>query len=471
MSDLLLITSVLEPSAEVLPALGLLLHPVRVLPADASALVEAPPADAVLMDARRELAHAKSICRLLQTTGLDCPLFAIVTEGGLAAVNAEWGVDDVILHTAGPAEVEARVRLAIGRRAVAAVADAPDEIRSGELAIDEATYAARLRGRVLDLTFKEFELLKFLAQHPGRVFTRAQLLQEVWGYDYFGGTRTVDVHVRRLRAKLGPEHEALIGTVRNVGYRFVPVKGDRAERGQGAERAQRAERAAGDERARSKPDLGRPRRDRGSMTGRQITSAVAQHRPGRRRPGPGPGRAPGRRRGAAVRARAAAPALRQLRPDPGPSPDPTGPRFRPHRGRRDRGLRLPGSPAARSGPASDVSGELVIHPGRRRRGLGRALVGEARRRGGRAHAAALGPRRPARGRRAGPGDGFRALPRPVADAPSAARPARPAGPPGRPHAAHLRPRPGRGRVAEPQRPGVRQASRTGRLDPARPGAA
>jgi DNA-binding response OmpR family regulator len=219
-SDLLLITGVLEPSAEVLPALGLLLHPVRVLPADASALVEAPPADAVLMDARRDLAHAKSICRLLQTTGLDCPLFAIVTEGGLAAVNAEWGVDDVILHTAGPAEVEARVRLAIGRRAIAAVADAPDEIRSGELAIDEATYAARLR----------FELLKFLAQHPGRVFTRAQLLQEVWGYDYFGGTRTVDVHVRRLRAKLGPEHEALIGTVRNVGYRFVPVKGERTER-------------------------------------------------------------------------------------------------------------------------------------------------------------------------------------------------------------------------------------------------
>jgi DNA-binding response OmpR family regulator len=184
------------------------------------------------MDARRELAPAKSICRLLHATGLDCPLFAIVTEGGLTAVNAEWGVDDVILHTAGPAEVEARIRLAIGRRALAAATDAPDEIRSGELAIDEATYSARLRGRVLDLTFKEFELLKFLTQHPGRVFTRAQLLQEVWGYDYFGGTRTVDVHVRRLRAKLGPEHEALIGTVRNVGYRFVPVKGERTPSGE-----------------------------------------------------------------------------------------------------------------------------------------------------------------------------------------------------------------------------------------------
>jgi DNA-binding response OmpR family regulator len=95
------------------------------------------------------------------------------------------------------------------------------EIRSGDVTIDEATYTARLKGNVLDLTFKEFELLKYLAQHPGRVFTRAQLLQEIWGYDYFGGTRTVDVHIRRLRSKLGPEFEAIIGTVRNVGYRFT----------------------------------------------------------------------------------------------------------------------------------------------------------------------------------------------------------------------------------------------------------
>ena len=138
-------------------------------------------------------------------------------------VTAEWGIDDVLLDTTGPAEVEARLRLAVGRLELAARnVDADDEvIRSGELTIDEATYSARLKGRSLDLTFKEFELLKYLAQHPGRVFTRAQLLQEVWGYDYFGGTRTVDVHVRRLRAKLGTDHEALIGTVRNVGYKFV----------------------------------------------------------------------------------------------------------------------------------------------------------------------------------------------------------------------------------------------------------
>ena len=98
-------------------------------------------------------------------------------------------------------------------------------VRTGEVVVDDATYTAKVGKRSLDLTFKEFELLKFLAQHPGRVFSRQQLLQEVWGYDYFGGTRTVDVHVRRLRAKLGPENETLIGTVRNVGYRFVlPTK-------------------------------------------------------------------------------------------------------------------------------------------------------------------------------------------------------------------------------------------------------
>ena len=172
-----------------------------------------------------------ALCQLLRSTGPGCPLVLVVTEGGLAAVTADWGIDDVLLDTAGPAEVEARLRLAMGRQQITAD-DSPMEIRNGDLSVDEATYSAKLKGRVLDLTFKEFELLKYLAQHPGRVFTRAQLLQEVWGYDYFGGTRTVDVHVRRLRAKLGPEHESLIGTVRNVGYRFVtPEKVERAAGG------------------------------------------------------------------------------------------------------------------------------------------------------------------------------------------------------------------------------------------------
>ena len=230
MTELLLLTSATDPPAEIVPALGLLLHTVRAAPAEMAELDDFPAADAVLVDARRDLARARELCRLLRDTGLAAPVIAVLTEGGLAAVTADWGTDDVILNTAGPAEVEARLRLAIGRQASQAPIT-PDEIRSGDLAIDEATYSARLRSRVLDLTFKEFELLKFLAQHPGRVFTRAHLLQEVWGYDYFGGTRTVDVHVRRLRAKLGAEHEGLIGTVRNVGYRFVPVKPDEGRRG------------------------------------------------------------------------------------------------------------------------------------------------------------------------------------------------------------------------------------------------
>ena len=222
MAQLLLLTNSLSPSSHVLPALGLLAHHVRVLPAEPAALVDAPPADVVLLDARSELAAARSMARLLRTTGVECPMLLVLTEGGLTAVTAEWGADDVLLETAGPAEVEARLRLAAGRVALAGATETVGtEIRAGEVVVDETTYTATVRQRVLDLTYKEFELLKHLAQHPGRVFTRGQLLQEVWGYDYFGGTRTVDVHVRRLRAKLGVEHEQLIGTVRNVGYRFV----------------------------------------------------------------------------------------------------------------------------------------------------------------------------------------------------------------------------------------------------------
>src|SRR5690606_17281102 len=149
-----------------------------------------------------DLAEARATCRLLHATGLHAPLIAVVREAGLIAVSADWGIDDVVLVSAGPAEVEARLRLVVGRVTSAATAADGGLIRAGELTIDPDTYAAKLKGRPLDLTYKEFELLKFLAQHPGRVFTRDQLLREVWGYDYYGGTRTVDVHVRRLRAKL-----------------------------------------------------------------------------------------------------------------------------------------------------------------------------------------------------------------------------------------------------------------------------
>jgi DNA-binding response OmpR family regulator len=223
MARILLLTNTLGASAEVLPSLALLQHTVRVLPAEASVLLDVPEVDVLFLDARRDLPAAKSLARLLNSTGIDCPIIVIATEGALSAMTADWGLDDVILDTAGPAEVEARIRLAIGKLEADRFAADPSarEIRTGEIIIDESAYTAKIRGRSLDLTFKEFELIKYLAQHPGRVFTRAQLLQEIWGYDYFGGTRTVDVHIRRLRSKLGPEFEAIIGTVRNVGYRFT----------------------------------------------------------------------------------------------------------------------------------------------------------------------------------------------------------------------------------------------------------
>ncbi|MCK0089358.1 response regulator transcription factor [Rhodococcus sp. F64268] len=218
--ELLLLTSDPDPDS-VLPSLSLLAHSVRPVPTEVSSLLEAATADIALVDARTDLAAARGLCRLLGSAGSAIPVVAVLTEGGLVAVNPEWALDDILLTGTGPAELDARLRLLLARSGGGVSAETSGRITLGELTIDEDTYTARLRGKPLDLTYKEFELLKYLAQHAGRVFTRAQLLQEVWGYDFFGGTRTVDVHVRRLRAKLGPEHEALIGTVRNVGYKAV----------------------------------------------------------------------------------------------------------------------------------------------------------------------------------------------------------------------------------------------------------
>ena len=226
MSHILLLTNSSGSSVNVLPALELLNHKVHVVPAEPTALLDTDPCDVILVDARRDLVGARSLTQLLKATGLDTPLILILTEGGMAAVAPNWLADDVILDSAGPAELEARLRLASARGATAD--DASTEIHASGVVIDEASYTARVSGTALNLTYKEFELLKYLAQHPGRVFTRDQLLHEVWGYDYYGGTRTVDVHVRRLRAKLGPDHETLIGTVRNVGYRFTRSRAESA---------------------------------------------------------------------------------------------------------------------------------------------------------------------------------------------------------------------------------------------------
>jgi DNA-binding response OmpR family regulator len=206
--------------AEVLPALDLLPHIVQRAPRDRPDVASGPPADLILVDARRQLADARATCRMLGATGLTVPLLAVVDEAGLVAISGDWCIDDIILVGAGPAEADARLRLAVSRSAATVTPDA-GLLRAGDLVIDAATYSARLRGQPMSLTYKEFELLKYLAQHAGRVFSRDQLLREVWGYDYFGGSRTVDVHVRRLRAKLGPQRETMIGTVRQVGYKFV----------------------------------------------------------------------------------------------------------------------------------------------------------------------------------------------------------------------------------------------------------
>lgn len=146
------------------------------------------------------------------------PLLLVVTTAQLPRLaGGEALFDDFVLAGAGSEELEARLSHLLARTGRG---KAHDVIRYGPLALNLETYQAVVAGRPLDLTFMEYELLRFLAAHPGKVFTREALLSRVWGYEYFGGARTVDVHVRRLRAKLGEEHANLIETVRSVGYRF-----------------------------------------------------------------------------------------------------------------------------------------------------------------------------------------------------------------------------------------------------------
>ena len=204
---------------DLLPALEFLDHTLAQAPLSSDSVLSHAESDLLLIDATVDLGKASIACRANAATESPRPCLVVVTDGGLAALKSTWGFDDWVLPRAQPAEVETRLRLVVdratgeGRRRAASI---------GELNIDEDTYIVRLHGQPLDLTFREFELLKYLATNPGRVFTRDHLLQEVWGYDYYGGTRTVDVHIRRLRAKLGAEYEALIGTVRGVGYKLDP---------------------------------------------------------------------------------------------------------------------------------------------------------------------------------------------------------------------------------------------------------
>jgi DNA-binding response OmpR family regulator len=170
----------------------------------------------VLVDAAENAGQGYAVLRALRDRDPVAPVVGVLERGDLDRFAWEE-VADEILFTGAPA-AEIRVRIAMLRRRRSGGGDG-STIRLGPMTLDADTYRVMVAGRPLDLTFKEFEVLRFLAAHAGRVFTRPTLLREVWGYDFYGGTRTVDVHVRRLRAKLGPEHEDLIETVRGVGYR------------------------------------------------------------------------------------------------------------------------------------------------------------------------------------------------------------------------------------------------------------
>ena len=143
------------------------------------------------------------------------PLLAVVPPELLIHVPARAAVDDFVVASATIAEVIARLN-----RLISSHSDAAETVRRGDLAINTATCEVSLSGRLIELTFKEYTLLKFLAGNPGRVHTREVLLNKVWGYDYYGGDRTVDVHIRRLRSKIEDANHAFIDTVRNIGYRF-----------------------------------------------------------------------------------------------------------------------------------------------------------------------------------------------------------------------------------------------------------
>ena len=162
---------------------------------------------------------AWALCRSLRKR--DSPIGALMVLVGGAQLGElslrDELFDDFCITPFHPVELEARVRHLLGRTTSHAQ---PDLIEYSELALNVDTYQASIGNRPLDLTYMEYELLRFLAQNPGKVFSREILLSRVWGYEYYGGARTVDVHVRRLRAKLGEEHQHLIETVRSVGYKF-----------------------------------------------------------------------------------------------------------------------------------------------------------------------------------------------------------------------------------------------------------
>ncbi|CAN5483417.1 response regulator transcription factor [soil metagenome] len=163
-------------------------------------------------------AFVRSVRKSSAPVGAAAPVLVLVGGAHLSELDLRDDLfDDFCVVPFHPAELEARVRHLLWRTGSAV---GTDTVEYRELALNVSTYQASIAGRPLDLTYMEYELLKFLSQNPGKVFTREVLLNRVWGYEYYGGARTVDVHIRRLRAKLGEEYASMIETVRSVGYRF-----------------------------------------------------------------------------------------------------------------------------------------------------------------------------------------------------------------------------------------------------------
>ena len=177
-------------------------------------LVSRRLADVILVDGRNQPDSAAAVIRKL-VNDTEASFLGVLSPHNLSSFDWSCGLSDFVTGSCTAAELEVRLARLINP----AVPEGADVIRRGEIVINKERFEVKLSGDVIDLTFKEFELLQYLASRPGKVCSRTTLLQEVWGYDFFGGTRTVDVHVRRLRAKLGHQASA-IETVRNVGYRF-----------------------------------------------------------------------------------------------------------------------------------------------------------------------------------------------------------------------------------------------------------
>ena len=190
--------------------------------ADEASAVRSEPDDGwsgAIVCATEDPEGAFAICRALRKRDLPLePVLLLVSAVQLADLELRDDLfDDFCLHPFQPRELEARLKHLFWRTGRGT---RPELVEYGDLLLNLETYQAAIAGKPLDLTYMEYELLKFLASHPGKVFTRETLLSRVWGYEYYGGARTVDVHIRRLRAKLGEEHANLIQTVRSVGYRF-----------------------------------------------------------------------------------------------------------------------------------------------------------------------------------------------------------------------------------------------------------